>query len=96
MTKFGLLRGLRMPAEKKAVLYKEFLRKRTKSRYKRYKNKLVSVLRYAEKQYFRNKLNESKDDIKRTWTIMNKIIRRGNKVNRYISDSFIHNNCRLV
>ena len=52
--------GLKNACRKKTLLYKEFLKKRDKEseiKYKKYKNKLVSILRVAEKNYFRELLD---------------------------------------
>jgi len=40
-----------------------------KSDYKKYKNKLVSVIRVAEKNYNCSRLEEAKVNMKKTWTI---------------------------
>jgi len=45
-------------------------------KYKCYKNKLTSILREAEKKYYCNKLELYKNDIKKTWKILNDITRR--------------------
>ena len=43
----------------------------------KYKNKLVSVIRMAEKNYYTNKLLEVKDNVAKTWKVMNEMIGRG-------------------
>ena len=53
--------------KKKNLLYREFLKKRTdecESKYKRYKNKLTSILRYCEKQYYTEILDLNKGNVK--------------------------------
>ena len=67
---------------KKKLLYKEFLKhhnKEMEAKYKKYKNKLISILRKVEKDYYHRLLTDSKENIRQTWTIINKIIRRGVK-----------------
>jgi hypothetical protein len=44
-------------------------------RYKAYKNKLTSILRYCEKQYYSKQLSVSKGNIKKTWNIINSLIK---------------------
>jgi len=72
-------------AEKKNTLYRKFFKTKNvddKLRYKAYKNKLTSILRYCEKQYYSQQLSISKGNIKRTWDIINGLIKpkRGNDV----------------
>ena len=53
------------------------------NRYKNYRNKLTSILREAEKNYYSNLLNEHKSNIKETWKILNNCIQRGKKSKGY-------------
>ena len=76
---------------KKNSLYKQFLKFRTKQaeeKYKRYKNKLVSILRLAEKQFYNNKLLLYQNDLKNTWRILNEITKRKN-ISSLMPDEFI-------
>ena len=43
------------------------------------KNTLTNVLRYAVKKYYNDKLDECKNDLKKTWNILNDITRRKKK-----------------
>jgi len=45
------------------------------SRYKTYKNRLTSILRTCEKQYYIRQITISKGNIKRTWDIINELIK---------------------
>ena len=45
-------------------------------KYKKYKNKLTSILRQAEKDYFSNKLFEAKNNLAKTWKTINNITNR--------------------
>ena len=68
--------------KKKNLLYREFLKKRTdecESKYKRYKNKLTSILRYCEKQYYTEILDLNKGNVKETWKIINSLINKQSK-----------------
>ena len=62
--------------KKKNTMYKHYLN--TKSpilldQYKKYKNKLTSIFRQAEKNYFLEKLTEAKDNMTKTWKLINKM-----------------------
>ena len=50
----------------------------TLNKYKQYKNKLTSILRQAEKDYFSRKILEAKDNIAKTWSILNRMTRKNN------------------
>ena len=67
--------------EKKNTMYEHYLN--TKSPilldlYKKYKNKLTSLLRQAEKKYFSDKLTEAKDNMAKTWKLINKMTHKSN------------------
>ena len=67
--------GLANACKKKNHMYKSFIKHRTaqaENKYKQYKNKLISILRKAEKAYYCNKLDEYKSDLKGTWKIYTK------------------------
>jgi hypothetical protein len=42
----------------------------------KYKNKLVTIIREAEKSYYANKLAEVKDNLSKTWKVMNEMCGR--------------------
>jgi len=68
--------------KKDKKLYKHFIAKRNitaETRYKTYKNKLTSVLRHAEKMYFKDLLDANKNNIKETWKIINSLTNRTKK-----------------
>ena len=65
--------------KRKNNLYKQYLNNKsdiTLGKYKKYKNKLTSILRLAEKNYFSNKLLEAKNNLSQTWQIINNITNR--------------------
>lgn len=79
-------KGLKNACKKKNSLYKNWLKYKTEStdvKYKRYKNKLTYILRSAEKSYYCNKLEECRNDMKKTWKILNDVTKRKTKSNRY-------------
>ena len=68
---------LRNACKKKNLLYKQYLIKKTEeslSKYKLYKNKLITILRSVEKDYYAQQLARYKGDIKSTWNVINSII----------------------
>ena len=72
-----LSKGLINAYTKKNKLYKDFIRTRSKlseDKYKRYENKLTSILRYSQKQYYTNLLENNRNNIKATWDIVNSVI----------------------
>ena len=76
---------------KKNSLYKQFLKKRdqnSEQKYKAYKNKLLSIIRYRKKQYFESLLDANKTDARETWKILNKLLNRNANSNR-IPDTFL-------
>ena len=45
-------------------------------KYKLYKNKLTSIIRYSEKMYYNKLLEKHKNDIKSTWRVLNCVIKK--------------------
>jgi len=63
--------------KKKNYLYKKMLETREDEptkKYKKYKNKLITIMRAAEKRYYACKLIEAKDSIGKTWKVINHMI----------------------
>lgn len=61
--------GYRRPVKKKNKLYRDFIKYKSSNheiKYKRYKNKLITIMRQAKKDYYKNKLYEYKTNIKET------------------------------
>ena len=68
-----------MLAIKKNLLYKKCLRSRTltsEQKYKLYKNKLTTILRFAEKSYYSSLLVANRGDAKSTWNVLNTVINK--------------------
>ena len=79
--------------KKKNSLYGQYLKtKSDKSlwKYKKYKNKLTSILRLAENHYYTEELNKHKGNIKGTWNVVNLLMNKVRKDQSYAS-SFISN-----
>ena len=78
-----------MHVRKKDHMYKSFIEYRTtqvENKYKQYKNKLITILRKAEKAYYCNKLDEYKGYLKGISKILNKITQRKKKQNLCINE----------
>ncbi|MFZ2540057.1 MAG: reverse transcriptase family protein [Oscillospiraceae bacterium] len=64
---------------KKNTMYKQYLKTRSDVqliKYKKYKNKLQEIIRQAEKRYYSSKILESKDNLSKTWKVLNSLINK--------------------
>ena len=80
--------------KKKNLLYKNFLKHRTvqsEVKYKKYKNKLVKILKTAEKLYYNDLLQENINCSKKTWSILNSIIKK-RQYSSNTSDTYVYDN----
>ena len=78
--------SLKNACKKKNNLYQKFLKSRNKfdeNRYKMYRNKLTAILRNCEKDYLDKQFENAKGDIKKTWSIINKLIKPANRAGQY-------------
>lgn len=83
---------------KKYQLYKKFIKNRTiknEQQFKNYRNKLKIILQMAEKQYYNDLLQKHVGDIKSTWTILNKIVKKGNNASKF-PNYFIDDNNKKI
>ena len=65
--------------KKKNSMYKMFIKSRSETlliRYKAYKNKLQTVIRQAEKQFYSSKIEKCRDSISMTWKVLNTMINK--------------------
>ena len=72
-------------------LYKYYIKHRTldaQVKYKSYRNKLTSILRKSEKQYYNQLLIEQKGNVKNILKILNTIIRKPKNSHNY-PDAFV-------
>ena len=61
--------------KEKSFYYREMrLGRISESYYKKYRNKLVNMIRRAKKSYFGGALESCKNDIKASWRIINKML----------------------
>ena len=75
-------RGLYQSVQKKARLYRKWLCSRSDSdlsKYKKYKNKLTSLLRSSEKNYYCKRFIEIQGDIAKTWKLIKSVLPRTSK-----------------
>ena len=64
---------------RKDKLYKKYMNKPTydnKTKLNKYRNMLTSLIRSSKKQYFTEKLNENRNNLKQTWNILNSVLGR--------------------
>ena len=74
-----LTTGILKLIKTKSRLYKLFLRKPSherESNYKSFRNKLTCLVRIARKNYYDNKLDKARSNLKQTWKILNEVINR--------------------
>ena len=79
-----ITKGLSNACKKKNTLYRDFIKYRTKekeTKYKRYKNKLIDIIRNCKKEYYNKLLDMNKNNVKGTWKILNKIIKNNTNSN---------------
>ena len=86
--------GLRNACKKKNYLYQIFLKNRTKQaeiKYKKYKNKLTTIMREVKKDYYTKQLDTKRNNIKEMWKVLNTAIGRGIKTSCF-PEFFVENN----
>ena len=74
-----LSKGLLKSVKRKNKLYKQYLSdpsSQKKALHKEYRNKLNHSLRIAKRLYYDKKLNESKNNLRATWRVLNDLINR--------------------
>ena len=79
---------------KKNKFYRVWLHKRTDSsviKYKKYKNKLTSIKRAAEKLYYSNEFKEIEGEIKKTWRLIKKYINNNADKSSNIKEIYLNN-----
>ena len=69
-------------------------RTESEQKYKKYKNKLTHIHRSAERQYYSDKLYQYKNDLKKTWNVLNEITKRKN--NKSIEETTIVHNGKSI
>jgi uncharacterized membrane protein YgaE (UPF0421/DUF939 family) len=77
-----LTKAIENSISKKHSLYKTYQKARSPqsyTTYKNYRNKLTSILRKAEKMHYLKKLGSVRDNLTKTWKILNSLISRTSK-----------------
>ena len=85
-----LTKGLINACKKKNALYVRSFNSQSqhdKDKYRTYKNKLVKILRGAERAYYNDQLDKLKHNIKATWKLLNEVI-RGAATSSKLPDTF--------
>lgn len=65
--------------------------KEAEDRYKKYKNKLVWIIRRHKKEYYGDLLNKNRNNMKATWGIINNVI-KSDKIKSALPNYFVKNN----
>ena len=92
-----LSQGLINATKKKRLLYEQSLRygtKKAEDKYKRYKNKLTYILRCEQKRYYSKLLAMHKNDMKKTWQVLNQCMGK-NKSRSSLPKCFKVNNVEI-
>lgn len=74
-----LTKGIIKSIKIKNKLYKKYLicpNETNKNRYKKYNNKINHLKRISKKKYYDNQFKQNKDDLKKTWKIINEVINK--------------------
>ena len=89
--------GLKDAIKHKNKLYKIYMRYETsfnKYTYTQYKNKLTTILRKREKDYYKLLLEANKNNLKKTWSIIRSVI--NNCKPSKLNESFIYNGSAIT
>lgn len=81
-----ITKGLENACKKKNTLYREFIKSQTKiaeEKYKKYINKLINIIRSCKKDYYHRILENSNNNMRGTWRILNEIISNSRKQATY-------------
>ena len=92
-----MTKGLMRSCIKKSKLYRKFCNRRTqdnKKKYVRYRNKLKTLLRIAEKNYFSDKFKLMAGNIRETWKLLGSLLNKNQK--NEISNLFVADGVEIV
>ena len=93
-----LSKSLLKAYRKKNKLYKFYIKNKNEvneRKYKCYKNRLTTILRFCEKKYYSDLLIEHSNNVKKTWSVINKILKK-RKNNANDQEKFIGENSQIV
>ena len=88
-----LTKGIQRSLKNKNKLYKELIKRPTpenKLKYKQYRNKLHHLIRISKKRHYKEKFEQTQGNVKKTWSLINKIINK-NKSNKNFPSAFSYN-----
>ena len=98
-----ITKGIENACKKKNILYRTFIKQRTKdaeNKYKAYKNKLTNIIRTSKKDYYHKQLEQQKGNIQAIWKTLNHIIRKGTGKGEYpnyfIKDNITIENNKII
>ena len=77
-----ITKGFLISRKKKNILYKRYLKSPSvfnEQKYKKYRNKFNSLKVIAKKNYYQQQLNTAKNNMKKTWSIINELIGKASK-----------------
>ena len=87
-------KGLKKSSKTKEILYRKFIKNpshKHERNYKIYRNKLNHLIRIAKKNCYSKRLDQTGNDIKSTWNIINELLGREKSKTR-LPVSFLNNN----
>ena len=88
-----LTEGLKLSIKHKNKLYRTSSKHPTEynvSIYKNYRNKLTSLLKIEEKNFYQNQITSNKNNLRKVWAIIKYVINKNKSKKK--SDQFISNN----
>lgn len=93
-----LTKGIQKSLKSKNMLYKKSVKRpstENKSKYKQYRNKLHHLIRISKKRYYKEKFEQTKNNIRQTWSIINEIINK-QKTRKNLPKAFRYNNSEIT
>ena len=93
-----ITKGLLKSIKTKCNLYKKSLKYPSPlniTKYKKYKNKLIHLLKTSKRNFYDTKFDNAKSNLKETWKILNEIINK-RKTRSKMPSSFVHNDQQII
>ena len=92
-----LTEGLKLSIKHKNKLYRTSLKHPTEYNitiYKNYRNKLTSLLKIEENNFYQNQITSNKNNLRKVWAIIKNVINKNKSKKK--SDQFISNNKKIT
>ena len=67
-----------------------------KTNYDNYSKIINKLIKSSKKKYYDHEFEKYKNDIKKTWSTLNSVLRRNKKINEFPSYVLSHNNCKVT